>query len=53
MSILQPGIAREFREGQERAAEIELIGANGIGCEKIVRTGCTDDVVSEIFAKSP
>jgi hypothetical protein len=45
MSILQSGIAREFCVGQARAAEIELIGANVIGCEKIVRAGCADDVV--------
>ena len=43
--MLQSRITREFGVGQERATEKELIGANGVGCEKIVRAGRADDVV--------
>ena len=45
MSILQRGIARKFCVGQTRSAEIELIGANRVGCEKIVRARRANNVV--------
>src|SRR6266545_6158852 len=45
MSILQSRIAREFGVGQARAAEKELIGANRVGREKIVRARSADNVV--------
>ena len=45
MSILQRGIAREFGVRQARSPEKELIGANRVGCEKIVRARSANDVI--------
>src|SRR5207302_10393163 len=45
MSILQSRIARKFCIGQARAVEKELVGANCIRREKIVRARCAGDVV--------
>src|SRR2546421_7769922 len=45
MSILQSWIARKLCVGQTRAAEKELIGANRVRREKIVRAGGAGDVV--------
>ena len=45
MSILQRGIAREFCVRQTRSAEIELIGANRVGREKIVRSRSANNVI--------
>ena len=42
---LQRRIARKFRVGQTRSAEIELIGTNCVGREKIVCPRRADDVV--------
>ena len=42
---LQRRIARKFRVGQTRSAEIELIGANRARREKIVRARSADDIV--------
>src|SRR5438093_5356596 len=45
MSTLQRRIAREFCVRQTRSAEIELIGTNCVGREKIVRARRADNVV--------
>ena len=45
MSILQPGIAREFCVRQPRSAEKELVGPDRIRCEKILGAGRADDVI--------
>src|SRR5437868_11116219 len=42
---LQRRIARKVCVGQTRPAEIELIGANRVGREKIVRARSANDVV--------
>ena len=45
MSILQRGIAWKFCVGQTRSTEIELIGTNRVGREKIVRSRSANNVI--------
>src|SRR5207302_7420054 len=44
-ATLQSRVARKFGVGKARISEEELVGADGVGCEKIVGAGCADDVV--------